>query len=191
MRAYERGGAAALSILTEAAHFGGSLGRSARGARGHRPADPAQGLHDRPYQLYEAAAARADAVLLIVAALDRRSSSGCTPRPELDLDCLVEVHDAEELEAALDDRRRGDRDQQPRPDRLLRRPEPHVRAARRRAGRQDGRLRERHLLARAGRGARAGRRRRRPDRRDADALRGPRAGLPRAGREPKRTPRST
>ena len=47
-QAYERGGAAALSILTEGRHFGGTLDdlREARAAS--RPADPAQGLHRRP-----------------------------------------------------------------------------------------------------------------------------------------------
>ena len=47
MRAYERGGAAALSILTEAP-LRRLARRPARGARGDAPADPAQGLHRRP-----------------------------------------------------------------------------------------------------------------------------------------------
>src|SRR6185436_9758929 len=68
--AYERGGAAALSILTEGAHFGGDLDdlREAIAAT-DLPVLRKDFIVDR-YQLYETAAAGADAILLIVAALD-------------------------------------------------------------------------------------------------------------------------
>ncbi len=101
--AYERGGAAALSVLTDEPHFGGSLEdlRAARAACG-LPIVRKDFIVD-PYQLYEAAVNGADAVLLIVRALDDeqlRSLYG--EARSLDLDCLVEVHDGEELERALE-----------------------------------------------------------------------------------------
>ena len=68
--AYERGGAAALSILTEERHFGGSLDdlREARAASA-LPILRKDFIVD-PYQVYESTVAGADAILLIVAALD-------------------------------------------------------------------------------------------------------------------------
>jgi indole-3-glycerol phosphate synthase len=103
VRAYERGGAAALSILTEAEHFGGSLAdlRAAREAT-DLPILRKDFTLDR-YQLFEAAAAQADAVLLVVAALDLEQLERLHREADaLDLDCLVEVHEAEELETALE-----------------------------------------------------------------------------------------
>jgi len=101
--AYERGGAAALSILTEPFHFHGSLDdlRAARAAT-HLPVLRKDFIVD-PYQLYESAAAGADAILLIVAALEP-DVLGELHREAwaLDLDVLVEVHDEEDLEAALE-----------------------------------------------------------------------------------------
>jgi indole-3-glycerol phosphate synthase len=101
--AYERGGAAALSVLTDARHFGGSLEdlRAARSAA-TLPIIRKDFIVD-PYQLYEAAVNGADAVLLIVRALSaKRLRALYEEAREIDLDCLVEVHDAEELERALD-----------------------------------------------------------------------------------------
>jgi len=101
--AYERGGAAALSILTEPHHFGGTLDdlREARGVS-HLPILRKDFLVD-PYQLYESAAAGADAVLLIVAALsDDDLARMHAEARAIDLDVLVEVHDEAELERALD-----------------------------------------------------------------------------------------
>ena len=87
-----------------AQHFGGSLEdlREARAAT-DLPILRKDFIVD-PYQLYESAAAGADAVLLIVAALDprRRSRALHAEARALDLDVLVEVHDEEELDAALE-----------------------------------------------------------------------------------------
>jgi indole-3-glycerol phosphate synthase len=100
--AFERGGAAALSVLTDARNFDGSLEdlREARKASG-LPILRKDFVVD-PYQLYEAAASGADAVLLIVAALDDEGLGVLYDEARaLDLDCLVEVHDADDLERAL------------------------------------------------------------------------------------------
>jgi indole-3-glycerol phosphate synthase len=101
--AYERAGAAALSILTEREHFGGSLDdlREARAAS-RLPILRKDFVIDH-YQLFESAAAGADAILLIVAALDPRQLARLHAEAlALDLDVLVEVHDAQELEVALE-----------------------------------------------------------------------------------------
>ncbi len=103
VEAYERGGAAALSVLTDAKHFGGSLEdlRAARSAA-TLPILRKDFIVD-PYQLYEAAVNGADAVILIVRALsDKRLRALYEEARALDLDCLVEVHDARELERALE-----------------------------------------------------------------------------------------
>jgi indole-3-glycerol phosphate synthase len=101
--AYERGGAAALSILTEPFHFGGSLDdlREALAVT-ELPILRKDFIVD-PYQLYESAAVGADAILLIVAALEPDDLYELLREArDLDLDALVEVHDERELEVALD-----------------------------------------------------------------------------------------
>jgi indole-3-glycerol phosphate synthase len=99
--AYERGGAAALSVLTEGPSFGGALEDigAARAATG-LPILRKDFIVD-PYQLREAAAAGADAVLLIVAALDDDELVALKQLAgDLGLVTLVEVHDERELERA-------------------------------------------------------------------------------------------
>jgi indole-3-glycerol phosphate synthase len=101
--AYERGGAAALSVLTEEAHFGGSLAdlREARAAS-ELPVLRKDFTID-PYQLYEAKAAGADAVLLVVGAMSQDELAALYREAHaLDLDAIVEIHDEEELDAALE-----------------------------------------------------------------------------------------
>jgi indole-3-glycerol phosphate synthase len=103
VRAYERGGAAALSILTEERHFGGSLDdlREARSAS-DLPILRKDFTID-PYQLVEARAVGADAVLLVVGSLDSDALASLFQEAQaLDLDALVEVHSEGELEAALE-----------------------------------------------------------------------------------------
>ena len=102
VEAYERGGAVALSVLTEGPNFEGSLGDLgvARAACA-LPILRKDFIVD-PYQLHEARSAGADAVLLIVAALEQGELEALlTDGRAMGLDVLVEVHDEEELESAL------------------------------------------------------------------------------------------
>ena len=101
-RAYEQGGAAAVSVLTDRDYFGGDLEflRRVR-AEVALPAIRKDFLID-PVQVWEARAAGADAVLLIVRILDdARLAELLGLAAEAGMDALVEVHDAEELERAL------------------------------------------------------------------------------------------
>lgn len=100
---YERGGAAAISVLTEPSFFDGALA--------HLEAVRAvvsipilrKDFVVSEYQLFEARAAGADAVLLIVAALSAGDLSRLHARATaLGLDVLVEVHDPAELALAAD-----------------------------------------------------------------------------------------
>ncbi len=103
VRAYEAAGASACSVLTEPHWFGGSLDDlvEARAAC-DLPLLRKDFIVD-PYQLAEARLAGADAVLLIVAALDPADLTSLQDQAgEIGLDCLVEVHDEDELETALE-----------------------------------------------------------------------------------------
>jgi indole-3-glycerol phosphate synthase len=103
VRRYERGGAAAISVLTDEEYFGGSIGDlcAARSVT-KLPLLRKDFIIDR-IQILEAATAGADAVLLIVAALDDVSLGQLRTlaEDELGLDALVEVHSSEELTRAL------------------------------------------------------------------------------------------
>ena len=101
--AFERGGAAALSVLTEERSFGGSLADLSAARDASDLPILRKDFTVDPYQLYEAAVGGADAVLLIVAALDDSMLRLLHDESRrVDLDCLVEVHDAEDLERALE-----------------------------------------------------------------------------------------
>lgn len=103
VRAYERGGAAALSVLTDERHFDGRLADLATARDSSTlPILRKDFVVDR-YQLVESAVSGADAVLLIACVLDdRRLRDFQAEARELDLDCLVEVHNEEELDRALE-----------------------------------------------------------------------------------------
>lgn len=103
-KVYARGGAAAISVLTEEPHFQGKL---------EYLTDIKAALEDKgppllrkdfilePYQVYEARAYRADALLLIVAALtDSALGELLALTHELGMEALVEVHEAEEAARA-------------------------------------------------------------------------------------------
>ncbi len=103
VRAYERGGAAAVSVLTEYDHFGGSLADLEEARRALDIPILRKDFTVDPYQIYEARAAGADAILLVVGALSARELGllhGVAR--ELEIDAIVEVHDEEELTVALD-----------------------------------------------------------------------------------------
>ena len=103
VRAYERGGAAALSVLTEEENFGGSLAdlREARAAS-ELPI-LRKDFTIEPYQLFEAKAAGGDAVLVVVGSVRQEELGRLTALArDLDLDVLVEIHRDEELEVALE-----------------------------------------------------------------------------------------
>ncbi len=102
---YARNGAAAISVLTEAGFFQGSLDflRQVRRAPGLKDVPLLRkDFIFAPYQVYESRAAGADAILLIVAILaDEQLKALLGLAGELGMQCLVEVHDAAELVRAL------------------------------------------------------------------------------------------
>jgi len=103
VRAYERGGAAALSILTEERHFGGSLDDLTEARAASDLPILRKDFTVDPYQLVEARAVGADAVLLVVGSLESDALASLYQEARaLDLDALVEVHDGNELETALE-----------------------------------------------------------------------------------------
>ncbi|HEX9069072.1 MAG TPA: indole-3-glycerol phosphate synthase TrpC [Ktedonobacterales bacterium] len=100
--AYARGGAAAISVLTERHHFRGSLAD----LEAVRAVSPVPVLRKdfvvTPYQVYEARASGADAVLLICAILDDARLTGLLALThDLGMEALVEAHDEAEVVRAI------------------------------------------------------------------------------------------
>jgi indole-3-glycerol phosphate synthase len=102
VKSYDAGGAVAISVLTEEDYFAGSLDdlRTAKIAI-NLPVLRKDFVFDE-YQVYESAAADADAILLIVASLDDETLSRLRSLAEdqLGMDALVEVHTGEEMKRA-------------------------------------------------------------------------------------------
>ncbi|WP_395789816.1 indole-3-glycerol phosphate synthase TrpC [Aquimonas sp.] len=101
-RSYARGGAAALSVLTDVDFFHGSDDYLTQAREACTLPVLRKDFTVDPYQVFEARALNADCILLIVAALeDAALKELCEIGRKVGLDVLVEVHDGEELERAL------------------------------------------------------------------------------------------
>jgi len=101
-KAYTEGGAACLSVLTDTPSFQGSMDilRDVRAAT-DRPILRKDFMLD-PIQVYEARAAGADAILIILSMTDDKTNRVLIDAAkEMDLDILVETHDADEIRRAV------------------------------------------------------------------------------------------
>lgn len=96
---YEQNGASALSILTDTKYFGGELGFIHKARKSVTLPILRKDFIIDEYQLYEARAVGASAVLLIAADLTKDETKALTKRAhELELEVLLEIHSEEELD---------------------------------------------------------------------------------------------
>jgi len=101
-QSYEAGGAVAISVLTEPSFFDGALEHVTRVRASVALSVLRKDFVVDEYQIAEARAAGADAVLLIVAVLGDRLTALMREADRVGLATLVEVHEADELQAAVD-----------------------------------------------------------------------------------------
>lgn len=102
-RSYQAGGAACLSVLTDEKYFQGHLSYMTAAKKASNLPVLRKDFMVDDYQLFEAKAHDADCILLIVSALDKNQLRHFSQlAATLNLDVLVEVHDKDELDIALD-----------------------------------------------------------------------------------------
>ena len=167
----ERGGAACLSVLTDAPSFQGADAYLTAARDADRPARAcARSSWSIPGRWRSHARSGADAILVILAISDDSLAAELLAEAaRFGMDALVEAHDEAEVDRAVAPRRAPDRRQQPRPSHLRHRPGRHRAAGRPHPAGSPAGHRKRHLHRRRRRAPGRGRRPRHAGRRKPDA----------------------